>query len=306
VNEPAVSEATTEVTPEQEAQEAADALSAGYKKARGEAPAQVEHPAAQEEKEVTQEAAPEANKGAPSLDPWDGVNPALKEMLQGISTKVNEVDQLGQRFRSFEGRLGAVQNAIAAANAAAKASGTTAPTEKQLTDAMQSTGKWDALMADMTDWKEAFEERLAAHAATLSRAAPSVDVDGIKKDLATGFTKSVQEIAEASTQKARQLAQLDIKYPTWEADIKTQEFDGWIKAQAPEIRALTESERATDAMKVLDAFAEHRKAVEKQEKNRARLAAVVAPKQATSGGPAVLPDEAGLSVGYNRVRGRRT
>ena len=276
-------------------------------KARGEAPAEAEAGSAAEKAEsdakvVAQTETPvKAEAAAP--DPWEGVNPALKAMLEGISTKVGEVDKLGQRFKSFEGRLGHVQNAIAAANAAAKVGGAGAPTQAQVKEAMQSTAKWDALMADMgPDWKEAFEEKLAAQAAVLSKNAPAVDAGKIKKELEEGFTRSVHEISEASTQKARQLTQLDIKYPTWEQDIKQPEFKPWLDAQAPEMQALMGSDSATDALKVLDAYAEHRKAAEKQEKNKARLAAAVTPRQATSGGPSVLPDEAGLEVGYKRAK----
>lgn len=307
-------EVVTEVTPEQQAAEAAqqeqaaeEALRAGYAKAKGEQPAEakVEAPAVEQEQAA---AAPETSAEpetpeTPAPDPWAGVNPALRSMLENISTKVGEVDKLGQRFKSFEGRLGHVQNAIDAARAAARASGTDAPTGKQVSDAMKDTKKWNQLMEDMgAEWKEAFEERLAAQAAEFAKNAPSVDVATIKKELTEGFTQSVSEIAEASTQKARQLAQLDIKYPTWEADIQKPEFSAWLKTQAPEKQALVESERASDALQLLDAYAEHRKAVEKREKQKARLAGVVVPQQATSGGPTVLPDEAGLSVGYNRVK----
>ena len=298
----------TEVSAEQQAQEESAALSAGYKKVKGEVTAEVaekkETQAAEPEKKeesakgVTKEVAKEAVP-----DPWTGVNPAVKEMLQNISAKLGDADKFGQRLKSFEGRLGAAQNALAAAEAAAKASGTKAPTAQQMTEAMQSTKKFDALMAEMgPDWEEAFKEFRAAQAAAFSKNAQVVDVAGIKKELEEGFTKSVQEISEASTQTARQLAILDIKYPTWEQDVKQPDFGAWIKTQAPEMQALMGSESAVEAMKVLDAYAEHRKVAEKQAKNQARLASVVTPKQATSGGPAVLPDEAGLSVGYNRVK----
>ena len=307
MTEAVVEKTTTEVSAEQQAQEESAALSAGYKKVKGEAPEVVEkketqatEPEKKEEpaKGVTKEVAKEAVP-----DPWTGVNPAVKEMLQNISAKLGDADKFGQRLKSFEGRLGAAQNALAAAEAAAKASGTKAPTAQQMTEAMQSTKKFDALMAEMgPDWEEAFKEFRAAQAAAFSKNAQVVDVAGIKKELEEGFTKSVQEISEASTQTARQLAILDIKYPTWEQDVKQPDFGAWIKTQAPEMQALMGSESAVEAMKVLDAYAEHRKTAEKQAKNQARLAAVVAPKQATSGGPAVLPDEAGLEVGYNRVR----
>jgi len=202
---------------------------------------------------------------------------------------------------------------------------------------MQSTAKWDALMADFPDWKDPFEERLAAHAANISKNIPTVDVTKIKEELEAGFSQALVDITRASTQEARQLAQLDIKHPGWETKIATKDFSDWLFAGGPteqeqaryfELKKTSPSEadafyaefarthpqwwgdrgaanassNAADAIRQLDAYEEHRKAVEKQAKNQARLATVVAPKQATSGGPSVLPDEAGLAVGYKRAK----
>ena len=71
---------------------------------------------------------------------------------------------------------------------------------------------------------------------------------------------------------------------------------------------LADSDQPGDAIKLLDAFKEASKPAPAQvtdpvkEQKQKRLATVVAPKQASSGGPSVLPDSAGLAIGYNRVR----
>jgi len=80
------------------------------------------------------------------------------------------------------------------------------------------------------------------------------------------------------------------------------EFAAWMQAQAPEVKALADSQNARDAISMLDKYYDHRKAEAAKAKNQSRLAGAVQPKQAASGGPSILPDEAGLSVGYNRVR----
>ena len=252
----------------------------------------------QADPKVAEEAAAKAAADAE----WDGVPVKVRQTLEAISGKVGSIDELAHIVKSQDGRVGAalagvkaLQTTLEAANAASRVSGASAPTQAQVKEAMRSTAKWDALMADMgPDWKEAFEEKLAAQAAALSKTAPVVDTAGIKKELEEGFTKSVQEISEASTQKARQLAQLDIKYPTWEQDINQPEFGPWLKTQAPEIQALMASNSAAEALKVLDAYAEHRKAVAeataRAEKNKRRLDSVVAPKSAATAGPQAISD----------------
>ncbi len=284
-----------DVTPEQQQEQDDAALRAGYEKASGKPDTEAGALVAVE---------PEPGEIKPDVavtevDPWEGVNPAVKDMLQGISERMGDVDKLGQRFKSFEGRLGAVQNALAAGKAAAATTGTDAPTQQQITTAAQNTVKWKQLSEDFPEWAEAVDERLAAQAAEFAKhPASSVDVEGMKQE----FSQSLAEVRQASTQEARQLAQVDIKHPGWEDTVKTPDYAAWIKTQAPDIQALGDSDRAADAIKLLDIYAENRKAIEKQAKNQTRLATVVAPRLANTTGSTVLPDEAGLSVGYKRIK----
>lgn len=269
------------------------ALSAGYNKINpGEAPPEVK----EEENRPDADTAIEQE----ASDPWDGVPLVVRQTLEGITGKLGTLDALSHDVKTATGRVAAIQSELAAAKAAAKTVNS-APSEAQIESASTSSQKWDALKEDFSDWTEAMDERLAAERAELLKSMPkpeAVDVDGIKREVGASIEDRVNE--------ARQLARIDSKHENWEEDIRAPEFAAWVGLQAPEIQALADSTKAGDAIKMLDMYYDHRKAArdaaQRKEKNQTRLAAAVAPKQAPSGGPSILPDEAGLSVGYKRVK----
>jgi len=49
-------------------------------------------------------------------------------------------------------------------------------------------------------------------------------------------------------------AKLDASHPGWRDTVRTVEFRAWLAQQPPSLQALTESERAVDAMFVLDLY----------------------------------------------------
>lgn len=291
-----------ELTPEQQAQEANAAVAAGYKKARGEEPpAKVETPVAETKEVVKTEEKKEEAKVETTPDPIE----ALRQDLQGIKGKLASLDTLTNEVKAGTGRIAAIQRELATAKAAAKTV-EVAPTQAQIDAAAKDPEKWEALKKDFEEWTQATEEyvkqKLAAERAELLKQIPVVDVDGIKA--------TINQSSSEAIRRAREFGRVDSKYPTWEDDVHTPdggltpEFAAWMKTQTPEIQALADSDRASDALKMLDAFYEHRKAEAKKQANQARLASAVTPQQASSGGPSILPDEAGLAVGYNRMAKR--
>lgn len=294
--------------------EASAALSAGYNRVNP-----PETPSEPSDKapalDIKTDDAPPAEAAAPAAgkdadpDPWEGVPPIVRQTLEGISTRLGAVDSLSKDLKTTAGRVASIQSTLATAKATAKTMDN-APTAAQIEAAAKDPAEWAELKKDFPEWTKATEgyvrQALAADRADLLKQIPSagVDVDGLRREVGTTVGDAMH--------RARQLARVDLKHPTWEQDVYqdinapekgfTPEFAAWMKAQAPETQALADSVKADDAIKMLDMYYDHRKNVARKDKNQARLAANVAPKSASGGGPSILPDEAGLSVGYQRVK----
>lgn len=304
----AVETETVVATPEQQALEADAAVAVGYNRAKG---VPVVEPAVEKVAETTAKTEPVVE--AKPVDPWEGVAPVVRETLQAIDGKMGKLTKVSHELKTAVGRF---QSEVAAAKSVAKTI-EDAPTQAQITAASHSLEEWNKLKADFEGWSKGIDERIAERIAaerteTLKQFKPqTVDVDGIKRDVGAGFNEAISKSRQEVVKLARAFGRVDGKYPDWETDVHlptgeyTPEFSAWETKQAPDIRALADSESAADAIKMLEMFYDHRKAEAKREKNQARLATVVAPKQANSGGPTVLPDEAGLSVGYNRMAKQR-
>jgi hypothetical protein len=272
----------TETSPEATAESDA-AFEAGFAETRGQPAAKsapkAEEPAKDAKAEPVKEAATEPAKAvaAPAKTPLEAA-----------------VDALDHRFKSFEGRLGKITTTLetlAAGKAAAttvSAAGGDAPTQAQVQDAAKSSDRWKRLTEDFPDWAEAIDERFAA-----IPQAKEVDLSGIKTD----FSK---QLADAKTE-ARQLARIDAKHEGWEETVNTDEFKAWLTKQAPEKQALAKSDKAKDAITLLDDF----KAAGKKDKeaNDKRLkSAIPAKGVVTTPQPSINDDDA-FESGFKAVRG---
>lgn len=288
--------------------EANVALSAGYNKINPPESTKADNEASvitdkSDETAPAEAAATETPKDETAVpDPWDGVPPIVRQTLEGISTKLGAVDALSHDLKTTAGRVAAIQSSLATAKATAKTM-ENAPTAAQIDAAAKDPEEWAELKKDFPEWTTATEgyirQALATERAELLKQIPkpdAVDVDGIRREVGDAMDR------------VRQFARVDLKHPDWEQDVRapdgslTPEFAAWMKMQTPETQALADSWKASDAIKMLDLYYDHRKATARKEKNQTRLASAVAPKSAAGGGPSILPDEAGLSVGYQRVK----
>lgn len=298
-----VVETTEAPTPEQTEQEAANALSAGYNKVRGEPAdveaAKVEPPESEAKEEPPKEEPPKEEPVV--VDPWEGVAPIVKQEFERVRATANQVGSAQRHIKVLEDQIAQLKSAGEAAKAAAP--GVAAPTAGQIQSAATSGEKWKAIKEDFPEWAEAMEERLAAQAATKPH--DPVDVEKLRKEWQEGTQAQVAGAIDVAEERAF----VRFKYPAWKQVVNTPAFQTWMQTQAPEVQALAKSNLADDAIKMLDGYTEHQKAAAikaaAETKNKARLAAAVAPKQAASGGPTILPDEAGLYAGYNRVARKR-
>lgn len=282
------------------------------------------------EKAAETKAADEAAAKAAAEAEWDGVPAKVRQTLEAISGKVGALDKIEHRLKGVEGRTGAalegvhaLKTALEAAKDAAKTvtkSGGDAPTQAQIDAAAKDPEKWEALKKDFEEWTQATEEfiqhKLAAERAETLKLVPKVDVEGIRKEVGDTVGSAVAKARTEAVKEARQLAAVDQKYPTWEEDIHvyaedgtfslTPEFSAWMNTQAPEVKALADSNLARDALKMLDLYYADRKAVAeataKAERNKKRLDAAITPKGvATAQSNRTLTEEEAKLQGFLSV-----
>lgn len=276
--------AAPEVTPEQERHETEAAFEAvGAKEPVDKQPAD----SAQESAPIPEIDKPsEQAEAIEKPDPWEGVPPIVRQTLEGISAKLGAVDALSQDIKTTAGRVAAIQSGLATAKATAKTM-ENAPTAAQIDAAAKDPEEWAELKREFPEWTTATEgyikQALAAERADLLKQIPkaeAVDVDGLRRD--------VDVTVGDAMNRARQLARVDLKYPTWEQDVRAPDgnlnagFAAWMKTQTPEIQALADSVKADDAIKMLDMYYDHLKAQAAHQKKQQRLEAAI-PARGTSG-----------------------
>lgn len=286
---------TVEKEVEQTAEQAEESLKAGFNKVRPETPAPdtalTPEPAA-EETPAPVVATPAATPAVP--------NP--------VDTRLAAYDA---RMRKMEGHIGGLNSKLTDALAAAKAAtaaGSQAPTSEQITAAPVGSPKWKQLKEDFPEWGEGVEELFAGQAAeiaTIKKSIPaSVDVEGMQARIAAAEQKAAA--AEEKAAAAEEKALVRTVHRDFVQVVNSSEFRTWMAQQPPENQALAESASADDAIKLIDSFKEHQatavQAAARVQKQNSRLAAAAPVKGTSVGQPRTLPDEAGLSVGFHKVR----
>lgn len=177
--------------------------------------------------------------------------PSAEEQL--VSRVLKE---LTPRLRNIDGKIGGLNSTVQKLSAADKAArqGAPTPTDRQITEAFKSGAKMDALKDDYPEFFEALQESMNQ----VVKSVPKVDVAALESK----FEKQLLETTRRSGMIARQLARLDMAHPSWEQDVETDQYKDWLYLNASKeihgktIQALSESDSANDALKVLDAYYE--------------------------------------------------
>ncbi len=186
------------------------------------------------------------------VDPWAGVNPALKQMFDDMSQKVAALPTVEARLKQAESRVGSLSNELHNAKQAAAAV-KDAPTKEQMEAAAKSEEGWQALKEDFPEWAEAIDGRVNAKLATL------------KEEIVAGLHgegKTAEEIAQLKetlaegTAEQIQMGILEFLKPGYQSTVAMKEYQEWLKTQPEDIVKLTKSPRAADAIVVLDSFEE--------------------------------------------------
>lgn len=191
----------------------------------------------------------EAERAKAAEDEW------LKTVPQSIRDNLTAVSGVSNRLRNIEGHIGGltsqtkeIKAALTAAKTAAVAAGGDTPTDAQV--AAATTGeKWKQMKEDFPEWADAMEERIG------SIRGSAVDVDGIAKKVTEGFAPALAGVE----MRARQFARVDMVHEDWENTVNTPEFSTWLQGQPDDIKALSSSAFAKDAIKLLNTYADHSK-----------------------------------------------
>ena len=299
----------TEVVEKQDAkveqQEAEAGFAKGFQKVAGKPTAEKDTTTAE-----TSDAKDEADAAAKAKDEADAKAKAEAEAKVSADAKAAADHQkflegLPRRLSTLEGSLGGLKSQLTTALATAKAAtteGKVAPSQAQIADAATSGERWKKLEEDFPEFAAAFQEQMAAsQKEVLGKMPKPLNLDDIKKDVVGAVQPMLQEVKS----EARQLARVDLKHEGWEETIKTQAFGDWMKVQAPEVQALADSDKATDAIKLLDSFEVHRKKVADDAaaklKKEKRLAGAITPQGTAGVAETGISDEAAFERGFKRV-----
>jgi len=187
-------------------------------------------------------------------DEWAGVSPALRKTFEAMSnklkdsdTKLKDFDAMVARLKQTERRIGSIQNKMHEAETKP------APTKEEVEKAASDDEAWNVLKEDFPEWAEAIDSRLAKTNSNIELSKKEI-MDSQKafnasREQSEGKITGLEKMLEST-----QTSLLDLKHEGWEETIKTPEYLSWIGKQPDEVKQLTTSKFAKDAISVLDKF----------------------------------------------------
>jgi len=187
-------------------------------------------------------------------DPWAGVNPALKIMFDNMQASVAEMEETKGRLKQTESRIGAITNELYAAKKAA-AEMAAAPSKAQMEEAARSDEDWEQLKSEFPEWASATDKRMDAKM--------NAKIAKLREEFAgnTPNSAAIQEkivqleaVMKDATPVEIQKGIVSFFHPDWLQTIATPEYNAWLMSQPAEIQAKIKSDKAVDAVSVLDAY----------------------------------------------------
>lgn len=290
---------TTETEGQQTDEQAEASFAAGFARASGNEP---EGDATAGKPEAAPEDKPEAaHEDQPPVDEWEGVPQAVRNRLQALESIPSQISKLAGHVGGFKSQLGQLESAITAAKQAAERRGEDAPTKQQVQEAAANPEAWANFKQEFPEIAEAVHAKLAADiAASREDRAPPVDVDDLRSQVSRDINQSIDA--------AEERALVRLKHPGWKATVQSPEFSAWFSAQPDELRALGASDLADDAIRVLDAYEQHRTAQSDADaarlKQQQRLSAAVTPTGSPAPVRAGISDEEAFARGFKRAARR--
>jgi hypothetical protein len=173
-------------------------------------------------------------------DPWEGVDPALKQIFDEMSQRVSALTATESRLKQAESRIGAITNELHAAKTVK-----VVPTKEEMAAAVESDEKWGNLKKDFPEWAEAFDGRFDKKL--------KANLDELKADIIALKEKAPQEGKENIAGEIENRLLTFFK-PKWKETVASKEWQDWLAMQPPDMAGLVKSEQAADAVKLIDAF----------------------------------------------------
>lgn len=199
-----------------------------------------------------------------------------------IQEKLDRLEKMESRLRNVEGRYGELNgrlqnlssaDAMAAHAASEQQAGTQgfeAPSKEQFRDALKSGEKLKELVNDFPEWGEMQSEFIDLLS---DRVARPEDIEAVRQEST--------QTARSEMAKLRQMVRLDMSHPDWEQTVQTPAFAEWITTQDEGLQQKFQSDSATDAITVLDAYQQHLNPPKQQQSNSSnqrRLESALAPE----------------------------
>jgi len=212
---------------------------------------------------------------APEKDPWDGVDPVIREKFEAMETKLVDYDSVATRLKQAESRIGAITN-----EAAAKAKqDKEAPTQDEIDAAAESESDWDDLKEEFPQWAKAVDNRIKKEGETFKKLQDQID--SLESNRSTGGNEDLLKEVDSLKRLA-----ITIKHKDWLQTVKTPEFNEFAKS-SEENQRLFASQNPAEAIELLDRYAD-RKPPEKKttaqiaEERKKRLKQSQTPNTASS------------------------
>jgi len=184
------------------------------------------------------------------IDPWAGTSPALRQMMEGISNRMADLDAMNDRLKQAERRVGSLNNKLAAAPVMPKA-----PTAEEIAQAAESDEKLQEFLRDFPVHAEGIQALINKKLQSQSAGIPVEEIERMRAELQTDFDQKLD-----TAQKGYELKLLKSKYKNHREIALSPEFTGWIETQDEETKTKAGGWNALDGIEVLDRFFESRRA----------------------------------------------
>jgi hypothetical protein len=200
------------------------------------------------EEEVEQEVVDEEPENEPELDP------KLAAALAGINNRLTTLDNIEYRLKQTEKRVGSVQNAVQNSKKPVEA-----PDKEEVAAAAQNDEKWNALKTEYPEWADVLDGIEGRFLSNKPEPQEKVNVDELRDQVSESLGEKIAE-TQAEFDKRVEIRLVDVMRPGWRDVIQNpdkslkEDYVNWVSSQDQETHRAANSDKAEDALKVVDAY----------------------------------------------------
>jgi len=198
------------------------------------------------------EPVPAAKQPEPAADPFESIQARLNDFQT----------QMAGRLRNVEGHIGNLTGSqkqmkeLLEASRAVSAQSSSAPSQAQVAQAVTSPKAWEDLQRDYPEFVKGVEAYVESRSPA-AQSSPALDPAALKS-----LEDKMREEMKGATEAVRQEiinSTLEVITPDWQNVVKTQPFHAWVSGQPDDIKALSQSDKVGDAIRMLNLYNEHRR-----------------------------------------------